>query len=142
MRNALRGVLCAGLLPLVLPPVLVDAQSSAPAEAHRPKVCLVLSGGGARGAAHVGVLRVLDQLRVPIDCITDTTMGSLVGAAYASGMTVPEMEQLLATISTELLFTEKPPRQEQAIRRKLDDRLDYVGPEIGLRDWNLELPKG
>src|SRR5438034_375116 len=91
----------------------------------RPKVCLVLSGGGARGAAHIGVLKVLEQLRVPIDCITGTSMGALVGGAYASGTTVPEMEKILEGISTELLFTERPPRQEQAIRRKLDDRLDF-----------------
>jgi len=108
----------------------------------RPKVCVVLSGGGARGAAHVGVLKVLEELRVPIDCITGTSMGSLVGGAYATGTTIPEMEEILSVISTELLFKERPPRQELAIRRKLDDRQDFVGPEIGLRDWNLELPKG
>jgi NTE family protein len=112
------------------------------AQTKRPKVCLVLSGGGARGAAHVGVLKVLEELRVPIDCITGTSMGSLVGAAYATGSTVPEMEQLLRSISTDLLFKERPPRQELAIRRKLDDHKDYVGPEIGLNKWDLGLPKG
>ena len=55
---------------------------------RRAKVCLVLSGGGARGAAHIGVLKVLEEYRVPIDCITGTSMGALIGAAYASGMTV------------------------------------------------------
>jgi NTE family protein len=129
----------------------IDACAQAQAEAaatpsasaaRRPKVCVVLSGGGARGAAHVGVLKVLEELRVPIDCITGTSMGSLVGAAYATGTTVPEMEDVLAGISTELLFKERPPRQEQTIRRKLDDRMDFVGPEIGLRSWDLELPKG
>jgi NTE family protein len=119
-----------------------EAQSNASAGPLRPKVCLVLSGGGARGAAHVGVLKVLEEMRVPVDCITGTSMGSLVGAAYATGMSVPEMQDLLASISTQLLFREKPPRQEQSIRRKLDDRFDYVGPEMGLRDWNIELPKG
>jgi NTE family protein len=108
----------------------------------RPRICLVLSGGGARGAAHVGVLKVLEELRVPIDCITGTSMGSLVGAAYATGTTVTEMEALLEAISTQLLFKDKPPRQEEAIRRKLDDRQDFVGPEVGFRDGQLELPKG
>jgi len=65
---------------------------AAGAAAARPKVCLVLSGGGARGAAHVGVLKVLEEMRVPVDCTTGTSMGSLVGAAYATGMSVPEME--------------------------------------------------
>jgi NTE family protein len=118
------------------------AQPNPTTETRRPKICLVLSGGGARGAAHVGVLKVLEELRVPVDCIAGTSMGALIGAAYAAGTTVPEMEQLLERTSTELLFKEKPPRQEQAIRLKLDDRKDFVGPEIGFNDWSLELPKG
>jgi NTE family protein len=136
---------------LLVATAAIDACAQAPADAaatpsasvaKRPKVCVVLSGGGARGAAHVGVLKVLEELHVPIDCITGTSMGSLVGGAYATGTTIPEMEEILSVISTELLFKERPPRQELAIRRKLDDRQDFVGPEIGLRDWNLELPKG
>lgn len=123
-------------------PSVAGAQPATAPDVARPKVCLVLSGGGARGAAHVGVLKVLETLRVPVDCIAGTSMGALVGAAYASGMTVPEMEQLLASISTELLFRERPPRQELAIRRKLDDRKDFVGPEIGFNEWELGLPKG
>lgn len=55
----------------------------------------MLSGGGARGAAHVGVLKVLEELHVPIDCITGTSMGSLVGASYASGTTIAQMKQIL-----------------------------------------------
>jgi NTE family protein len=58
--------------------------------AQRPKIGLVLSGGGARGAAHIGVLKVLEELLVPVDLIVGTSMGSIVGAAYATGMTVPE----------------------------------------------------
>jgi NTE family protein len=100
----------------------------------RPKVCLVLSGGGARGAAHIGVLEVLEQMRVPVDCITGTSMGALVGGAYAGGMTTAEMQTMVAGISTELLFNEKPPRQDQTIRRKLDDRSILFGLELGLSD--------
>ena len=103
--------------------------------AQRPKVCLVLSGGGARGAAHIGVLKVLEEYRVPIDCITGTSMGSLVGAAYASGMTVPEMEALTEKITFDLLFKETPPRQDLTIRRKQDElRLNLSGPQIGVTD--------
>ena len=113
-----------------------------PVEA-RPKVCLVLSGGGARGAAHIGVLEVLEQMHVPIDCIAGTSMGALVGGAYASGMTLPEMRTLIEGISTQALVTERPPRQDQAIRRKLDDRSLLSGPELGLSDRAaLTLPKG
>ena len=80
--------------------------------AKRPKICLVLSGGGARGAAHVGVIKVLEEYRIPIDCIAGTSMGALVGAAYASGMSVAEMEKFVSSITTEMLFNDNPPREE------------------------------
>ena len=110
--------------------------------AGRPVVCLVLSGGGARGAAHIGVLKVLEELRVPVDCIAGTSMGSLVGGAYASGMSIAEMEALIATITSDELFHDDPPRQDQAIRRKLDDRSILFELELGVRDGELLLPKG
>jgi NTE family protein len=121
--------------------VLLCLAFAAEADA-RPRVCLVLSGGGARGAAHIGVLKVLEELRVPIDCIAGTSMGSLVGGAYASGMSTDEMERLIAQVSTDLLFKEKPPRQDQDIRRKLDDRSNLFGIEVGLRGSELLFPKG
>ena len=108
----------------------------------RPMVCLVLSGGGARGAAHVGVLKVLEELRVPVDCITGTSMGSLVGGAYASGMSIGEMEKLIGTIRSDLLFHDNPPRQEKPIRRKEDDLTVLFGLELGVRDGEILLQKG
>ena len=108
----------------------------------RPKVCLVLSGGGARGAAHVGVIAVLEELRVPVDCIAGTSMGALVGAAYASGMSVAEMEQALREIDTRLLFVESRRARSSRSARKLDDDLVLFGFELGVRDGKLLLPKG
>jgi NTE family protein len=108
----------------------------------RPKICLVLSGGGARGAAHVGVLKVLEELRVPVHCIAGTSMGSLVGAGYATGTSVAEMEKITARISTELLFKENPPRAELSMRRKIDDYKPYFGPELGISGTGFGLPKG
>ena len=137
---------CVALAAAVLAgmPPTVEAQASSPGAGSpdRPKVCLVLSGGGARGAAHVGVIAVLEQLRIPVDCIAGTSMGALVGGAYASGMSVAEMEGVLKEISTSLLFVEKPPREEQSIRAKLDDALDLFGFELGVRSGKLLLPKG
>ncbi len=121
--------------------VLLCAAFAASA-AERPRICLVLSGGGARGAAHIGVLKVLEEYRVPIDCIAGTSMGALVGAAYATGMSVAEMEKLVNELSTEALFKERPPRQELSVRRKQEDQLNLVGPEIGVRDGQLYLQKG
>lgn len=110
---------------------------------HRPKVCLVLSGGGARGAAHIGVLKVLEEYRVPVDCVVGTSMGALVGGAYASGGSVAEMEQLTSTLSTQLLFKDKPPREELDIRRKQEDRTLLFSPELGVGSiTGTNLPKG
>jgi NTE family protein len=108
----------------------------------RPRVCLVLSGGGARGAAHVGVLKALEDLHVPVDCIVGTSMGSIVGAAYASGATVQEMEGILSQLSTRLLFKDLPPREERAVRLKRDDAKNLAAAEVGLGGNGLSLPKG
>ena len=74
------------------------AEPAARSPSVRPKVCLVLSGGGARGAAHIGVLKVLEQLHVPVDCIAGTSMGSLVGGGYASGIPAAGLEKFLLGI--------------------------------------------
>ena len=108
----------------------------------RPKICLVLSGGGARGAAHIGVLKVLEAYRVPVDCIAGTSMGALVGAGYATGMSVAEMEDIISQISTEALFKERLPREEQPMRVKRDDYTNLFGPDIGVVDFKLQFPKG
>jgi NTE family protein len=133
-------------LPLLLAALALPVDAAEPVTpaptAKRPKICLVLSGGGARGAAHVGVLKVLEEYRVPIHCIAGTSMGSLVGAAYASGTTVPEMDQIMAGITTELLFKEKPPRAELTMRRKADDYRSFFGPEVGISGGKLSLGKG
>lgn len=129
---------------LSTPVVFAADDANRPPGVHstRSKICLVLSGGGARGAAHIGVIKVLEELRVPIDCIAGTSMGALVGAAYATGMTVADMERLTGEISTELLFKEDPPRQEQSMRRKQDDFNIFVTPEMGVGGGKLGLPKG
>ena len=110
---------------------------------RRPKVCLVLSGGGARGAAHIGVLKVLEEYRVPIDCITGTSMGALVGAGYASGMTVPEMTAMIDQLSFDTLFREQPPREERSVRRKQDEGRNLFSPQVGVTDeLDVQFQKG
>jgi NTE family protein len=135
------GRLLVAVVAILLGGSAAAQSNSLPDAPHRPKICLVLSGGGARGAAHIGVLKVLQEMHVPVDCIAATSMGSLVGGAYATGMSTDEMETLVAGISTSLLFEEKPPRQDQAIRRKLDDRSILFGIEFGLRDGQIHFPK-
>jgi NTE family protein len=108
----------------------------------RPRIGLVLSGGGARGAAHIGVLKVLEEMRVPVDYITGTSMGSIVGGSYASGNTVDQMLIDITNIKSADLATDAPPRQDITFRRKQDDLHNYIGPEIGIRRGKLLLPKG
>ncbi|MGD8440381.1 MAG: patatin-like phospholipase family protein, partial [Holophagae bacterium] len=115
------------------------------------KVVLILSGGGARGAAHVGVLRVLEELHVAPDMIIGTSMGSIVGGLYAAGWSPDEMEQLLTTMDWNSVFSDDVPRELKSFRRKQDDRpvlidlrlhfnglAPYVPPGI-IGGQNLEL---
>ena len=131
---AAAAAMLLGAAPTVL------AQSAATVE--RPRIALVLSGGGARGAAHVGVLKVLDELRVPVHCVVGTSMGSVVGGAFASGASVAEMEELLKGIGLADILTDDPPRQEKPIRRKDEELQNYVTPEIGIKDGKLRLQSG
>lgn len=141
VKSAFLSILLV-LTAIAIPAYAESASNSAQA-LGRPKVCLVLSGGGARGGAHVGVLKVLEEYRIPIDCIAGTSMGALVGAAYASGSTVQEMESLLSGLSTNTLFRDKPPREELQIRRKQEDRNLLFSPELGLGSVGGDmLPKG
>ena len=120
-----------------------DVSSFKPsAERPRPRICLVLSGGGARGAAHVGVIRVLEEMRVPVDCIAGTSMGAIVGAAYASGMNVQEMQEELDKLTLERLFTDKPPRALEPMSIKKQDFTPLASPEFGLTRHGLTTPKG
>lgn len=115
---------------------------AAAAEQARPRIGLVLSGGGARGAAHVGVLKVLDEMRIPIDAIAGTSMGAVVGGLYASGMSTPEIEKLLRSVNWEDAFRDRPPREELGFRRKQDDREFLVRYALGLTDKGFVLPRG
>src|SRR3974390_913569 len=89
--------------------------------AARPKIGLALSGGGARGAAHIGVLKVLEELRVPVDCVTGTSMGSVVGGSFAAGTTPADMERIVTQTDWSEVFTDRPPRAEISPRLKQDD---------------------
>ena len=101
---------------------------------QRPSIGLALSGGGARGSAHLGVLRVLEELNIPVDYIAGTSMGSIIGGLYASGMSVDEIEQALVDIKWEDIFSDLQPREERRFRRKIDDYLYLVRHRIGIDD--------
>ena len=110
--------------------------------AAAPRIGLALSGGGARGLAHVGVLKVLEELRVPVHCITGTSMGAIVGGAYASGLPAARLEEMVRRADWDDVFRDQPPRAEVSIRRKVDDYTTLFAPEYGVKDGGLVLPKG
>jgi len=88
----------------------------------RPKIALVLSGGGARGGAHVGVLKVLEQNNIPVDMIVGTSMGAFVGGMYASGKTPQEIETMLVTTDWKRYIRADFQRQDIPMRKK---NMDY-----------------
>jgi len=114
------------------------AAEDAPA---RPRIAVVLSGGGARGGAHIGVLKALEEQRIPVDIVVGTSAGAIVGAAYASGMPLGAIEHEMQTLSTASLFHDVD-RRDLSISRKADDSGSYAGPEIGIGPGGLALPKG
>jgi len=121
----------------------VLAQPAAPAAAGAPpRIGLALSGGGARGIAHVGVLKVLEEMRVPIHCVTGTSMGAIVGGTFASGTPPRRLEELVLAANWNELFRDQPPRDEISMRRKGDDYKTLFAPEFGVKDGGLALPKG
>src|ERR1700674_935144 len=113
-----------------------------PEPATRPRICLVLSGGGARGMAHIGVLKVLEDLKIPIDCIAGTSMGAVVGGLYASGMTAAQIDATMRSVDWQEAFRDAPPRRDLAFRRKQDDRNFLVRLPLGLKHGRMLLPKG
>ena len=118
-----------------------DVLPPPPAQESRPRIGLVLGGGGAKGAAHIGVIKVLEELRIPIDCIAGTSMGAIVGAAYATGMPAKELEQVIAGINwRETLLS--APREDVPFHRKALDFVFTLGFEVGLKDGKLVAPGG
>jgi NTE family protein len=134
--------LAVGLaVPALAQPAPMPAAAAATAK-PRPKVGLVLSGGGARGLTHIGVLKVLHEMRIPIDYIAATSMGAIVGGLYASGMTPDEMQRQLGAVSWPTLLSDSPPRADVAFRRKEELSAFPMGFELGYSDGQILWFKG
>ncbi|MBV6750697.1 patatin-like phospholipase family protein [Pseudomonas chlororaphis] len=113
------------------------------AEPPRPKIGLVLSGGAARGLAHIGVLKALEEQGIKIDAIAGTSMGAVIGGLYASGYKIDELEKLALGIDWKQALSDAPPREDVPFRRKQDDRDFLVKQQLSFRDdGSLGLPLG
>jgi NTE family protein len=124
-------------------PATSDAQpAAAPALPHRPRIGLVLAGGGAKGGAHVGVLKVLEQLHVPVDCIAGTSMGALVGGGYASGIPAAGLEKFLLGIDWPKVVGGVGLRENQPIEQKRGGVTYSNDMDMGLRNKEVIMPAG
>jgi len=113
------------------------------ADAQRPKIGLVLSGGGARGGAHLGVIKMFEKYHIPIDMIAGTSMGAFVGGLYASGKTSDEIEKLLVTTPWDKYISVSYDRTKSPFRRKQFQR-DFPGNlKVGINaDYEPALQAG
>jgi len=124
------------LASLALPLLLI----AAPARAEQFETCLVLSGGGARGMAHIGVIKVLERERIAVDCIVGTSMGAVIGSLYASGLSAEDIETQMRAMDWNSMFVDRVERRLFTARRKTEDRSFVAKGGFGLRDGKLGLP--
>lgn len=120
----------------------IPSPPKAVAEEDRPKVGLVLAGGGARGGAHIGVLKILEENRIPVDYIAGTSFGAIVGALYASGYSAEDLDTALKNLNWTELLADAAPREHRSMQRKRDDQDSSVNFEIGYKDGQFRLPSG
>jgi NTE family protein len=118
------------------------APSTQDGPARRPKIGLALGGGGARGAAHIGVLKVLEELRIPIDYIAGTSMGSVVGGLYVVGYSPESLDEIITKVDWGTLFIDAAPRADVIYRRKENDYFVPPGVTLGVKKGSLVFPAG
>lgn len=134
-------------LALGLSPACLQAEESSPGEAgaasgmKRPRTALVLSGGGARGLAHVGVLKALERMHVPYDCIAGTSMGAIAGGSFATGISTEEAEKRVVEADWRAVFSDKPMRSDIPYFRKYEDYKPYFDFTLTLDEYKLKTPR-
>lgn len=131
-------LLVASLTQAQAEPATAEGKAAA---AERPRIALALSGGGARGLAHVGVLKALDRLRVPYDCIAGTSMGAIAGGAFASGTSVADVERMVRAADWAYVFSDKPRRSDIPYFRKSEDFQSYFDFTLTLKGLQLLPPR-
>ena len=121
---------------------LAAASLAQAADIARPRIGLVLGGGGARGAAHIGVLEVLEKNRVPVDCVAGTSMGALVAGAWAAGMSPAAMREALGAVDWNEMFIDNPEYAELSQRNKMLARRYLPGSESGVMTDGVKYQTG
>ena len=121
---------------------LIQLAQAATAPKTRPKICVVLSGGGARGFAHVGMLRYLEEHHIPVDCIAGTSMGAVIGGLYASGMSVDDIEQHVKQINLGQVALDIVDRRKLNQSLREDDTNYPIEAVFGINQNGISLPLG
>ncbi len=109
---------------------------------ERPKIGLALSGGGARGGAHVGVLKALEEMDIPIDYIAGTSMGAIVGGFYAAGYSADEIKQLMLGMDWSAALSDRPSRRDETMRKKELESNFMIPYRLGFNKGSIQLPLG
>lgn len=125
--------------------VAAECQTNAPVAPDskaRPKIGLVLGGGGALGISHIGVLKALERMQIPVDYIGGTSMGSIIAGLYASGMPPEEMERVFLSLDWWDVMKDKTPYRDLDFRRKEENARYLMDLELGVRGWRLQFPHG
>ncbi|MEG0010410.1 MAG: patatin-like phospholipase family protein [Aeromonas sp.] len=151
MRIFPRGWTHLLMLLLATLPFMAAAQTQSPdgAKAHaggargdRPRIALVLSGGGAKGAAHIGVLKALEEKRIPVDIVVGTSMGAYVAGMYAMGLSAEEVERMTLSIDWNKGYQDKVGRDELSLRKKQQSEKYQLRTDIGINGDQTQLPDG
>ncbi|EGR3373539.1 serine protease [Vibrio parahaemolyticus] len=108
----------------------------------RPKVAVVLAGGGAKGAAHIGVLKALEEMHIPVDIITGTSMGAYVGGLYATGMSADEIESFIYSVDWNSGYRDRVDRSQRRVRDKEYEDRYQITTDLGLRFGEVRAPTG
>mgnify|MGYP006382683813 FL=1 len=131
---------CLALLPEASG--AMDQSTVAAPGGQRPRIGLVLAGGGAKGGAHVGVLKVLEEQRIQIDCIAGTSMGALIGAGYAAGLPAADLERFVVGIDWDAVVGGAGRRPQEPIEQKRLQMAASTDLELGLQHGHIVTPGG
>jgi NTE family protein len=117
-----------------------DSKSATSDDARRPRIGLALSGGSARGFAHVGVIQVLEEAGIRVDAVAGTSMGSVVGGLYAAGLSTDELRDVAAHVDWDRVFDDAPDRRNLPIERKVEQGRTVFG--LPIVNGKPRLPSG
>jgi NTE family protein len=128
--------------PVAYSPTAVAVPANILAQPGRPRIGLVLGGGGAKGFAHIGVIAELERLHIPVDVVAGTSMGAVVGSLYAGGRNAQQLTEVAHSIDWVTVFSDTIHRDDLSLRRKSDERNILLPYRLSFKDGSPILPKG